>query len=406
MARKEDRKASAEAETTIDPRTHGQVVGDGIKWSAGWGLRISVILLALWVLMKALAPLWVAILPILLALVISSVLWPPTNWMRKKGLKPAMAASITLLTTVVVAGAVIAAIGRSFASQAPELARQANNGLRQVQDWVQGPPLNLRQEDIDSGVKAVTDQLSTSSSKIADGVLGGVTSTVSILVTLVLAIILSFFMIKDGPKFLPMLRRTAGPVGGAHLGEVLTRMWRTLGGYIRAQALVALVDAFFIGLGLVILGVPLWLPLAMLTFLGAFIPIVGAFVAGALAVLVALVSTSVTKAIIVLLIVIGVQQLEGHILQPILQSKTMDVHPALILLAVAVGSETRGVLGAFLAVPTVALLLVCLRYLGEQVELRTGARQLDDVEHLTPEGHAIAVGDPPLVVAPPPAPET
>lgn len=371
--------------------TYAQVVGDGVKWTAGWALRVVVILVGLWVVMKALAPLWVAILPVLLALVLSTVLWPPVRWLREKGLPPALAASIGLIGGFVLIVGAGVAIGRSFAEQAPELASQASAGLEKVQTWVQGPPLNVREQDIEDGIDSITKQLGDSGSQIAGGVLGGVTSTLSVVVTLVLAIILAFFMVKDGTRFQPVMRRTLGPTAGDHMTELLARMWRTLGGYIRAQALVAAVDAFFIGIGLLILGIPLWLPLAVLTFLGGFIPIVGATVAGALAVLVALVATgSVTKAIIVLVLVIAVQQIEGHVLQPVLQSRTMHVHPALIILSIAIGSEMRGIVGAFLAVPAVALLLVLMRYLREQIELRSGAQDLDDLDHLTDAGHQAA----------------
>lgn len=374
-----------------DGPTYGEVVGDGVKWTAGWALRVGIILISLWIVMKALAPMWVAILPVLLALVLSTVLWPPVQWLRAKGLPPALAATIGLVGGFAILVGVAIAIGRSFADQAPELARQASAGVEKVQNWMQGPPLNVRPEDIENGVKSITDQLSDSGSQIAGGVLGGVTSTLSVVVTLVLAVVIAFFMVKDGPRFQPVMRRALGPSAGDHLTELLARMWKTLGGYIRAQALVALVDGFFIGLGLLIMGIPLWLPLAVVTFLGGFIPIVGATVAGALAVLVALVSTgSVVKAIIVLVLVIAVQQIEGNVLQPILQARTMQVHPALIILSIAVGSEMRGIVGAFLAVPAVALLLVLMRYLREQIELRSGAQDLDNLDHLTDAGRDAA----------------
>jgi putative heme transporter len=130
---------------------------------------------------------------------------------------------------------------------------------------------------------------------------------------------------------------------------------------------VALIDAVLIGVGLVIVGVPLAVPLAVITFLGGFVPIVGAFVAGALAVLVALVSDGFTAALIVLAIVVAVQQIEGNVLQPVLQSRSLKLHAAVVLLAVTAGSTLYGIAGAFLAVPVVAAAAVVLRYLGEQM---------------------------------------
>lgn len=147
-------------------------------------------------------------------------------------------------------------------------------------------------------------------------------------------------------------------------------MWDTLGGFIRTQALVSLIDAVFIGAGLLILGVPLAPVLAILTFIGGFIPIVGAFVAGALAVLVALVANGLTTAIIVLIIILAVQQIEGNVLQPVLQSKSMKLHAVIVLLAVAAGSSLYGIVGAFLAVPVAAVAAVVIRYIGEQIDER------------------------------------
>src|SRR5690606_38564771 len=167
-----------------------------------------------------------------------------------------------------------------------------------------GPPLNLRDEQVDTPAHALVEGLQGSASTIAGGVFSGVSTAGSLLVTLALVLVLTFFFIKDGPRFLPWLHRVSGRRAGGHLEEVLARMWATLGGFIRTQALVSLIDAFFIGLGLVILGVPLAPVLAILTFIGGFIPIVGAFVAGALAVLVALVANGFTTALIVLILII------------------------------------------------------------------------------------------------------
>lgn len=181
-----------------------------------------------------------------------------------------------------------------------------------------------------------------------------------------------------------------GSPGATHVAEVLSRMWGTLGGFIRTQALVSLVDAVLIGIGLVVLGVPLAYVLAIITFVGGFVPIVGAFVAGALAVLIALVSNGLVTALIVLAIIVAVQQLEGNILQPWLQSKSMNLHAVVVLLAVTLGGTVFGVVGAFLAVPATACGAVAIRYYGEQVRARTDDpedvdEEPDDVEPVSLE---------------------
>ncbi|MDE9364232.1 AI-2E family transporter [Luteipulveratus sp. YIM 133132] len=390
MARRlesQDQPPEPSSPTGVD---RGEVISRGLRWTSSWALRTIVVLIALYLLERALAPLWVALLPLILALVISTVLWPVARWLGERGFPPALAAATSLLGALVVLGGVIVAIATSVADQSEDLANRSIGGVNKLRDWVQGPPLNIRPEQIDDGVKAITDRLRESGAQVAGGVFTGVSAAGAVIVTLLLSLVLTFFMIKDGPRFLPMLRRLTGERAGAHLTELLTRMWNTLSGFIRTQAIVSMVDAVFIGAGLLILRVPLALPLTALTFLGGFIPIVGATVAGALAVLVALVSNGFVTALIVLGIVIAVQQLEGHVLQPVLQSRSMNVHPALVLLGVTVGSATQGIIGAFLAVPVVAVLAVLLRYLGEQVDLRTGATQASDVSPATPHGEITA----------------
>jgi predicted PurR-regulated permease PerM len=198
----------------------------------------------------------------------------------------------------------------------------------------------------------------------------GVTTVLGLVVGLLSAVFLVFFFLKDGPRFLPWMERSVGQRVGRPLSEVSLRVWKVFGSFIRTQGLVSLVDAFFIGAGLLILGVPLALPLIVLTFFGGFIPIVGAFVAGAIAVLVALVTKGFTTALIVLIIIIVVQQLEGNVLQPVLQSRSMNLHAAVVLLAVTAGGSLYGITGAFLAVPLVSVVSEIWRFLVEQMDAR------------------------------------
>ncbi|KAA0023934.1 AI-2E family transporter [Antrihabitans cavernicola] len=362
----------------------GDVIGKGIFWLAKWSLCIVAVAAGAWVLGFVTAKLWVIVLPVLLAVVISTVLWPPTRAMTKRGLPPAAAATVTILLFFAVLGGVVALIVPSVVDQAPQLADRSSEGVNQVRNWLQGPPFNVRDEQLDSAVKAIVDRLQSSASQIASGVFTGVSAATSVLVTLGLVLILSFFFIKDGPRFIPWMHRVLGRESGSHIEEVLSRMWDTLGGFIRTQALVSLIDAVFIGVGLVILGVPLALVLAVITFLGGFVPIVGAFVAGALAALVALVANGFTTALIVLAIIVAVQQIEGNVLQPVLQSRSMNLHAVVVLLAVAAGGSLFGIIGAFLAVPAAAVGAVLVRYLGEQIDQRTGGPEEDDPEPATP----------------------
>lgn len=366
------------------------IIGQAVRWTSSWALRFIIIMAALWIVEKLIGMFWPGVLPIAIALLIATVLWPPTNFLRRHGFAPALAALTTLVGFFVVIGGIVAAMAPSVTSQWGPLTNRATEGVTQIQEWLQGPPFHVQPSQIDNAVKAINGKITSSGDAIASGVFSGVSVATSVLVTMLLSLVLSFFFIKDGPKFLPWLRRMAGRGAGAHLTESLSRVWATLSGFIRTQAIVSAVDSICIGIGLVVLGVPLAMPLVVLTFFGGFIPIVGAFVAGTLAVLVALVTKSVTTALIVLIIIILVQQLEGHILQPLMQSRSMSLHPAVVLLAVALGGDLHGITGAFLAVPIAATAAVLLRYLNEQIDLHTGDLHADDVETLSPEGRYVA----------------
>jgi putative heme transporter len=354
-------------EPTTERPSRERVIGEGLTWLAWWSLKWVAIAAGAYLLGLVVRETWVILLPIFLALILTSVLEPLSRlFERRLRFAPALAAVTALLTGIGVLIASGVALAPSVADQADDIAADASGGLQQLQDWVQRNEL-VTEQQIDDGIQAAQSRLTDSADAIAGGVLGGLGAIGSGVVTLVLTLLLTFFFLKDGPKFRPWVRSLTGPRAGPHIAEVLGRSWGTLGGFIRTQALVSFIDAVFIGIGLLIVGVPLAVPLAVLTFFGGFIPIVGAFVVGAIAVLVALVSVGWVGALIVLGIIVGVQQLEGNVLQPWLQSRVMQLHPVVVLLAVTLGSTLFGIVGAFLAVPVVAILAVVFRYLNDFV---------------------------------------
>ncbi|ORB66974.1 AI-2E family transporter [Mycolicibacterium tusciae] len=358
-----------EDESTTFPN-RGSIYGAHLRSSAVVAVQFVAVAAALWVLAWVVGKTWVIILPVVLALIVCTVLWPPVRWLRRKGVPPAAAVISVLLVAMAVLAGVVAAVAPAVVEQSAELAEQASAGVVQVRDWLGGPPLDISEAQLDSAVTAINDRLNSSSAQIASGVFTGVGAATSALVTLFTTIVVTFFLLKDGPRFIPWLRGVMGRPAAPHAAEILERVWSTLGGFIRTQALVSLVDAVIIGIGLVIMGVPLAYALAIITFIAGFVPIVGAFVAGGLAVLIALVSNGLVDALIVLAIIVAVQQLEGNVLQPWLQSKSMNLHPVIVLLAVMLGAAAFGVIGAFLAVPVAAALAVVVRYYGEQVQER------------------------------------
>jgi putative heme transporter len=344
-------------------------VGSFLSRLATFCLRFLVLVAAVVVLGYIVGRLWVIVLPVLLGLLLATVFWPPVRFLRAWRVPAALAALGVLLAGVLLLAATVALLAPQVTGQAQEIADQVVAGLDDLQDLVTGPPLNLGQDAVGGAVDNVISQLQANAQNIAGRVLSGAVAAGSLLLTGLLAIVLCFFFLKDGPRFLPWLAGLTGPRAAPHVNAVGQRAWATLAGFIRAQAAVGLVDAVFIGVGLAVLGVPLALPLAVLIFFGAFIPIIGAVVTGALAALVALVTNGLTAALIVIGLVLVVQQLEGNVLQPILVGRTLDLHPAVVILAVTAGGTLAGIVGAFLAVPVVAVVAVIARYARQQLAL-------------------------------------
>ncbi|WP_312775959.1 AI-2E family transporter [Corynebacterium variabile] len=367
-------------------RDRAEVIGTSMRWFAGWCLRFLVIAAAGYILWIGSAKLWAGILPIILSIIVCTVLWPLSRQLRKWHFPNPLGVLTSLLVFFGVFAGIIAAIAPSVVDQAGELVDKGTEGVQKIQDWVAGPPLELQSDQIDNAIDQATNRLQDSTDQITQTAVAGVSAVTSAMVTLVVVLVLTFFFLKDGEKFLPMVRRVTGRRVGWHITEALTRCWNTLGGFIRTQAIVSFIDAFFIGLGLFILGVPLAGPLAIITFFAGFIPIVGAFTAGALSVLVALVGNDFTTALIVLLIVIAVQQLEGNVLSPVLQSRAMNLHPVVVLLSVTVGGGLWGIIGAFLAVPVASMIAEILRYIGDLTDLSTGEKRAEEINFATEDG--------------------
>ncbi|NMH95399.1 AI-2E family transporter [Pseudonocardia bannensis] len=350
----------------------GSAIAAGLAWLATWSLRLILVAAGAVLIGMIIGRLWVILWPVLLGVILATLLRPPVAWLSRHRVPPTLAALLVLLGALGAIALLVVLLAPSVSGQVDEIVLGASEGLQQIQNWLAGPPFNLGQGRLGELLAAATERLQSSATAIASGVLTGVGAIASGVLNLVLAVILAFFFVKDGPRFLPWLTRAVGSRVGAHLQAVLWRSWRGLGSFVRTQALVSLVDAVFIGFGLMIVGVPLALPLAVLTFFGGFIPIIGALVAGALAVLVALVTQGFTTALIVLGIIIAVQQIEGNVLQPVLQSRSLGLHPAIVLLAVTAGGSLYGIAGAFLAVPVAAVAAEVFRYLGEQIDRRVG----------------------------------
>ena len=260
---------------------------------------------------------------------------------------------ITLLAGILIFGGIITLIVFAVQNQADELISSAEDGIDQLQQFLVSGPLPIEQKQIDSAIDSVVGFFT--SSQFGTGAIAGVSVAGELVTGAVLAIVILFFFLKDGPQIWSFF---LSPFKGERLERgrrIGVTSVRVMGGYVRGTATIAAVDAAAIGIGLFALGVPLALPLAVLVFLGAFIPIVGATATGVLAALVALVANGWFVALLVLIIVILVNQLEGNFLQPVVMANSLKLHPLVILVALTAGTILGGITGAVLAVPIAAV---------------------------------------------------
>ena len=317
----------------------------------GWQLGgVAVGFLVLWTIFQKLLLLWVTVF---IGLLLAALLTPAADWMERRGLPRSAAAAVAVLGGVLVVLAVLAVLVLQFIDQAPALVREFDQVRERVTAWLVDGPLGLSQRQIDQAVQQVVDQVRGSWTAIASRALGVLTALGAFLTALVLA----FFLVRDASRMRDWaLQRLVADDQRQFVAATTRRAVETLQGYIRATLLIGALDALLIGIALMVMGVPLAAPLAMLTFLGAFFPVVGATVAGGLAALVATVSGGLVDGLVVLGVVVVVQQVDGNVLQPVVMGRAVDLHPVVILLALTGGALLAGIVGAFMAVPVAAVL--------------------------------------------------
>lgn len=326
---------------------------DNLGRTATRSIQIIAVLLLAVALIFALINLKVVVIPVIIALILASALHPLIAFMRKRGVPSIVATWVALVLAIVVIGGVITLIVFAVQNQWPSLVKSAEDGVNQVQNWLQTTNLPIDQAHLQDLQKTATDFLT--SSQFGSGALAGVTVVGEIATAVALGVVVLFFFLKDGPEMWAFLIKPLSPHNHQRFERIGSRSVSVFGGYVRGTAIVALVDAVGIGIVLSILQIPLAIPLAVIVFIGAFIPIVGATVAGILAALVALVTNGLWAAVWVVVAVVGVNQLEGNFLQPIVMGKSLKLHPLVILIALAAGTILGGIIGAILSVPIAAV---------------------------------------------------
>lgn len=337
----------------------------GFARAAQTSLRFLLIVAAAVVIVYALIQLRLVVLPVVGAILIATVLVPVARRLHGFGLPPTVATLATMFGGAALIAGLIALIVPSVAGELDDLGESVGSGIDQVVTWLADGPLGVSEAELNRGIDQAIERLGESSGSLAAGVLSGAQLVAELIAGLLLMAVLIFFFVKDGPRIwgwvvslLPARRRDDA-------NEIGARAWAALGGYVRGVSIVATVDAVLIGLALLIIGVPLVLPLMVLTFMGAFFPLVGALLAGAVAALVALVSNGVVAALVVVAVITLIQQVEGDLLYPLVVGRSVELHPVAILLALTAGAVLAGVIGALLAVPAAAVAWVAIDYLRD-----------------------------------------
>jgi len=316
-------------------------------------LQTIVVLVLATGIVFALVQLKLVVIPVLIAVIVASALSPLMRWLIRRGLSAMLATWVTLVAVIVVFGGLITLIVFAVRGQWRQLGDSAAQGIDDLHTFVVGLPIEIDQAQIDGARDAVVGFLT--SSQFGTGALAGVSAAGEVITGAVLMVVILFFFLKDGPRIWSFLLRPFHGYRHARGERIGATAVGTFGGYVRGTAIVAFVDAAAIGIGLAILQVPLALPLAIIVFIGAFIPLIGATLAGVLAALVALVANGPLVALIVVAIVIAVNQLEGNFLQPVVMAQSLKLHPLVILVALTAGTILGGILGAVLSVPIAAV---------------------------------------------------
>jgi putative heme transporter len=321
------------------------------------------LLLVVWVTLLALDRVRLAVVPLAIALFPAALLVPLSDWLKRRGLRPALAAAIVVVFFTAALLSLLTFLGWLIANEVPAVIDALREAYTDIQVFV-ADRFDVTIPGIDELLDRAQEWLTTEQMQARGWTVAA--TTFELVSGFLLMLVALFFYLKDGDRLADFALSITPERWKNDIAEIGRRVWGTLGGYFRGQLLVAFVDAFFIGLGLFVLQVPLALPLAVLVFIGGLFPIVGAFTAGAVAVLVALADAGLPTALAVLVLNIVVQQAEGNLLEPLIVGRATRLHPLAVLVALTAGAVTLGILGAFLAVPVAASIVRVVAYVREK----------------------------------------
>ena len=274
----------------------------------------------------AMAALWVVVIPVAVALLLTALLGPVVDWLTRHLIPRGLATGVVLIAGLSLIGGLLAFVIQAFVAGLPALQVQVANSVGKIRVWLQDPPFGLPPMNLQNPLDSLSRSVANNRNAITSGVLSTAFTLGQYLAGAALALFMLIYFLYAGRSMWRFMLRAVPRSARARADVAGQRGFASLVGFVRATVLVAVVDAVGIGIGLVAVGAPLVVPLAALTFLAAFIPVIGAVVSGVVAVLVVLVAKGVVPALIVLGVVLGVQQLEGNVLQPLLMGRAVQLN--------------------------------------------------------------------------------
>lgn len=392
--------AQAEPEHVPPPPSYAPAVSArpdpvaAVPWSmrvateVGW--RLLVLAGTLWVLMRVISAVQLVVLAFVAGLLITALLQPAVAWLKRRGVPRGLATALTFISGFIIMGLVCWFVVWQVTDHLDDLTKQVQHGINELKRWLLNSPFHVTEAQINNIADKLSQAIGTNTKDLTSAGIEGVQVIIEVLTGILLAMFSTLFLLYDGPRIWDWLLKLMPAAAREGVAGAGPRAWATLTAYVRGTVIVALIDAVFIGVGLFFLKVPMAVPLAVFIFLFAFIPLVGAVVSGALAVIVALVTRDVFTATMVLVVVLAVQQIEGHVLQPFILGRAVRVHPLAVVLSVAAGSMVAGIGGAVVAVPLVAVTNAVVGYLRAHAKEQAKVNATRSALAVAPEEAAAA----------------
>jgi predicted PurR-regulated permease PerM len=347
----------------------------GVDLAAAWAWRFAAICVAAAVILWLLKLFLVVVLPLVIALLAAALASPLVTWGQRIGLPRKLAALLIVVIGLGFISLMVTFVGNQVSQGVGDLSKQVTDGIQQIRDWLRDGPLGITDTQISDGLDEPQKSLAQSGEEAAKRVTEVGTALGHVVAGFFIVLFATYFFLADGPLIWAWVVRLFPRAGRLQADSSGRVAWESLTQFVRATVLVAAVDAIGIMIAAAILGVPFVSAIGVLVFLGSFIPMIGATLSGAVAVLVALVAQGPFTALLMLGGVILVQQVEAHVLQPFLMGRFVSLHPLGVIIAIALGVIVAGIAGALIAVPLAASLNAVVQHLASGTEVGEDAEQ-------------------------------